>query len=134
MLTYSRLTGIQVSQKLYIILWLTFIGTTLVAMPSVAMAFHYSTNGRGDWTDPDFWFLLQSSSMQFCGLSIMALTLSKDAYGWSLVPIWAALGCTIAGPSLYCEVPTQYSALLNCVAGVVQAFVILQGSLAEHGK
>jgi hypothetical protein len=97
----------------------------------MAMAFHYSGDARGKWTEPDSWFLLQSSSLQFCGLLITGLTLPKDTSRWAWVPIAAALACTLLGPVLYCFVPTQFAILSNTLAGVVQAFVILQGSLAE---
>jgi len=100
----------------------------------MAMAFHYSGNGRGKWTEPDSWFLLQSSSMQFCGLLITGLTLLNGISRWVWVPIAAALAGTVLGPAPHCPVLTQFGTLSNTLAGVVQAFVILQGSLAENKK
>ena len=98
------------------------------------MAIKYSTSERGKITDADFWFLLQVSSFQFCGLLVTGLTLWKDASRWNWAPIGLALLATVAGPTLYCFTPSFFGVVSNTLAGFVQAFVVLRGAIAERSK
>jgi hypothetical protein len=113
-------------------MWLTFIATVIVALPTFAVAFQYSPHTPGTTRDADFWFLLQACSMQFLGLLTIGIPmwkgkeLSGHSWCWSWGFMGLAVGCTTAAPFAYCKAPTEWSSFLGIVAGAIQAFVTLQ--------
>jgi len=84
--------------------------------------------------EPDFWFLVQVSSFQFCELLVTGLTLGKDKSKWNWVPIGVGLACSLAGPGIYRSTPRFCGVLLSAVAGFMQAFVVLWEEIAERIK
>ncbi|KIW11303.1 hypothetical protein PV08_10603 [Exophiala spinifera] len=120
-------------------MWLTFTATVIVALPTFALAFQYSPHARGSTLDADFWFLLQSCSMQFLGFLTVGIPmwkgklLSVHVWYWTWGFIGLAMSCTLAAPFIYCKLRTEWSAFLVIVAGTIQAFVTLQITLiANH--
>jgi len=121
-------------RQLVSIVWLTFIATALTGVLSLPQAYKFSSTERGLTTDADFWFLLQASSFQFCGLVVTGLTLWKDASKWNWVPIGLGLACSVGGPVLYCRTLPFYGVLLNALGGFLQAIVVMWGAIAERSK
>jgi hypothetical protein len=120
-------------------MWLTFIVTAVIALPTFALAWQYSPHKSGTTHDADFWFLVQTCSMQLLGLLIMAIPmwegkeLSGHSWYWTWGFILVAFGGTITAPFVYCHAPTEWSSFLGIVAGAVQAFVTLQVTLIANG-
>jgi len=98
------------------------------------VAYKYSDTEHGLWTEPDFWFLLQLSSFQFCGLLVTGLTLWEDASIWTRVAIGVGLLGTITGPVIYCFTPPFWGVMLSSLAGMMQSLVVLRGAIAEQIK
>jgi len=101
---------------------------------SIGLACHFSDAEHGNWSEADFWFLLQVSSFQCCELVVTGLTLPKEASKWNWVPIGAGVWCTLAGPAIYTSTPRFCGVLLNALAGFIQAYVVLWEAIAERIK
>jgi hypothetical protein len=56
-----------------LILWLTFLGSTVASVAFFAIGYAHSPHIQGSLNDPDFWFLAQCSVMQIMGLATTAL-------------------------------------------------------------
>lgn len=114
------------------ILWGTLIGSAVLSAIFMGTGFFYSSSEPGHWRDPDFWFLLQSSTVQLCGLLTTGLSFdrasTKDWLSGS-----AAAGFAIMAPVLYVKAPTQYSMWSSGASGVFQALLILQRSVCDLG-
>jgi hypothetical protein len=121
-------------------MWLTFIASVIVTLPTCAIAVRSSPHTSGTAQDAGFWFLMQGSSMQLLGLLTTGIPMwrGKELSGHSWYWTWGfmglAIGCVIAAPISYCKVPIEWSSLLSVMAGIVQAFVVLQITIMADSK
>ncbi|KAB8342798.1 hypothetical protein FH972_022396 [Carpinus fangiana] len=119
-----------------IMMWATFVATVVCSLPTFALGWQHSTHGHGTTQDSDFWFLVQSSIMQFLGTLTVAIPthLDTNLFGTARWFTWIALCltsmCSIVAPVLYLHLPTEWSQLVSIMGGSIQAFVTLQLALA----
>ena len=117
----------QTQSKITMMMWSTFIVTNI---------FIHSQTGTAK--DSDFWFLVQSCGMALLSLFTMALPIGKGTNlpkaSSTMLWIFMAAGAisAIAAPVSYLYLPTEWSSLLNIVAGAIQAFATLQIALAAE--
>ncbi|KAB8360836.1 hypothetical protein FH972_024570 [Carpinus fangiana] len=121
--------------KVSTIMWLNFTSTTVCTLPAVAVGWQHSEHLAGTVKDADFWFLLQSCIMQVSNTLTVAVLLQND-HNLLGVQRWYTAGamsgvviCSPASLIAYCFLTTEWSALLNVLAGSIQAFVTLQLAL-----
>lgn len=120
-------------------MWLTFIATVVVGLPTFAFGYQNSLHKPGTIHDADFWFLLQASSTTFLGLLTMGIPMWKGTMlsGQSWYWTWGAIGmagiCSSLSPIIYCYMPTEWASFLGIIAGAIQAFVALQITMIANG-
>ena len=125
-------------RKISILMWSTFLVTTILALPLAALGWEYSSHQPGTARDADFWFLTQSCSMALLGLFTMALPIWKgrNLPKVAKTSLWLFMSfgalSAIVAPIIYLFAPTEWSAFLNIVAGAVQAFATLQIALVAE--
>jgi hypothetical protein len=111
-------------------LWVNFAVLTVASSSFMGVGFFYSSGATGTWRDPDFWFLLQSSAVQLCGLFITALSF-KHASGYDWAAGVASIIFALIAPVLYMKAPSQYSMLSSAASGVFQALLMQQRSVCD---
>lgn len=78
--------------------------------------------------------------MQTLGLVAAAISTFKDPYfsaygrGWMLTMLGLGFCCVVGAVVLYTVVPTEWSALINCTGGALQAFVVVQALTEKKEK
>jgi hypothetical protein len=124
----------MVCQSPTIILWSTFMITTLGTIPLFALGYRYSEHQPGTTEDADFWFLAQSSLTQALGVVMLYMLIWKSnqlpkRVGIPLLTI--AFLSTILTIPLYTRVPTEWSNFLSIIGACIQAFMVLQIAIIE---
>jgi hypothetical protein len=115
----------QSRQQTMAVLWVNFAALTVASLSFLGLGFFYSSGATGQWRDPDFWFLLQSTAVQLGGLFITARSFERvSGYDWAAGS--AAAMFALIAPVLYVKAPSQYSMLSSAVGGVFQALLIQQ--------
>ncbi|KIL86206.1 hypothetical protein FAVG1_10603 [Fusarium avenaceum] len=117
------------SGKFTIILWLTFIGTTISNVATFALAYSHSEHSPGSTKDADFWFLLGGCITQGFTLIISCIPLKADSRLRKRIwvpPMILALTSTVIAPPLYVTTPTEWSSFVVLIATGIQAFMVLQ--------
>ncbi|ORY15962.1 hypothetical protein BCR34DRAFT_143714 [Clohesyomyces aquaticus] len=112
-----------------IILWSTFFGCAVTSTALFALGYAHSPHLQGSTHDADFWFLIQTTTMQLLGLGASALLgwNSGDIPKWRwALPTGIAGACSITAIPIYLVVPTEWSTFLSLVAGGTQSFLLLQ--------
>ncbi|KAL2058591.1 hypothetical protein ABVK25_001319 [Lepraria finkii] len=115
-------------------LWLSLL-VFLVSIPTVALAWQYSTHESGTPHDADFWFQIQNSCMTILNFAILAIpiwrskALPEKMSFWIWVLLIGASLCVGVAPVIYLFGPTEWSSFMSIVAGIVQAFLTLQIAL-----
>ena len=123
-----------------VIFWCTIAANSIISIPILIKAYQYSPHQRGTTKDADFWLLIQSGGMQVLNLVTAFIPTYKDrrlsAYTrrWMLAVLVLGLFCVIGAIILYTQAPAEWSAMLNCVAPIIQAFVLVQALIEEKGK
>ena len=111
------------------LIWVTFVITSLCNVPMFAVGYGYSTEVRGTTKDAAFWFLLQGSISQFFGTGYMIIPLLGAAkvrrWIW-LPPAVVAMIFTVSAVPLYLYVPKKWSSLCMLLGNAVQAFLSFQ--------
>ncbi|KAH8801746.1 hypothetical protein F5884DRAFT_526387 [Xylogone sp. PMI_703] len=103
----------------------------LAGIPGV-IAWTRSPHRPGSRSDPDFWFLIQSSILQVVSLITIVVSLQtrsrspRQPWFWTWGFVVMSLICAVAAIPLYLFVPTEWSATVSFAGGVSQAFVVLQ--------
>ncbi|KAM0801142.1 hypothetical protein BDR22DRAFT_211090 [Usnea florida] len=120
----------QASPKSATVLWSTFTIVLGVGMPMVAKGFLGSPHRHGTLEDADFWFLIQSSSMNVLAIFTVALPLLNRRIFW--IPMALAVICALVAPLFYIFFDTEWSALMRMFAGAIQAFITMQVTLIAH--
>ena len=116
--------------------WMLFIGGA-ISLISSAVGFAYSRPSKGNTKDAEFWFLVQSTTMQLLGLGIAALLeWREDAMPKHRWAVPAAIACFLAvlAIPLYLMLPTKWSSLSCVVASGLQPFLMLQHFSASRGR
>lgn len=78
--------------------------------------------------------------MQTLGLGAAMVSAYKDsqlsryARGWVLTMLSLGFCCVVGAVGLYTLVATEWSALINCMGGAVQAFVLVQVLISKKEK
>ncbi|KAL8826299.1 MAG: hypothetical protein Q9170_007456 [Blastenia crenularia] len=121
-------------------MWATAILSGIGSIPTFALGLKYSKPGPGTVEDADFWFLVQVCLMAFLGVVTLAIPLSQDhiLYTSNKVAacgvIAAVIGCAVAAPLVYVYVSTAWAVFLTIVAGIFQAWLVVQVAVEAKGK
>lgn len=116
--------------------WMLFIGGA-ISLISSAVGFAYSRPSKGSTKDAEFWFLVQSTTMQLLGLGIAALLeWREDAMPKHRWAVPAAIACFLAvlAVPLYLMLPTKWSSLACVIASGLQPFLMLQHFSASKSR
>jgi hypothetical protein len=103
---------------------------TLLAMIPLPFAWNASNSTPGTTSDADYSLLIQSTIMTILGIFIGVFPTFRQVR--SSVTIWgqiyaiAGLVCAIAAIPMYTLLPTMWSALVNFISQMVQAYMTLQ--------
>ncbi|KAI9890051.1 MAG: hypothetical protein M1814_004567 [Vezdaea aestivalis] len=130
--THSNLTETQPKISLTAIYWSTVLTTTLLTIPTISLASYYSPHVRGTVRDADFWLLIQNDGMQMlnCAITALAVQPGQGLSTQTCVFLRSLLGLGAASVVLawvlYTQISTEWSAMANCVPGIVQAYVLVQ--------
>jgi len=103
----------------------------LAAIPGYK-AWQYSPRQPGTIYDTDFWFLVQSSMMQFIGLLTVIVplalsgTLRIQKWFWTWLLFGISFSCSIAPIPVYLYFPKEWSVTIAFLGSAAQTFVTLQ--------
>ena len=104
-----------------------------VTILTTALAWRYSPHQRGKSSDADFRFLIQSSSVSLISIATLGIPIWKSS---SRATIWVFLAlaslCAVFAPLMYLFAPTEWSAFMGIIAGIVQAVTMLQIALGDR--
>jgi hypothetical protein len=123
-------------------LWLAFSVTVISTIPTCALGWRYSDHLPGSTGEADFWFLVQNSCMGVLNLSILALPLIKEKvlsdYLWIQLWTWGYLLLGILSalmaPMAYIYMPTEWSAYMSVLFGIIQVAVTWQIAVLADQK
>ena len=104
-----------------------------VTIPTTALAWRYSPHQRGKSSDADFRFLIQSSSVSLISIATLGIPIWKSS-GRATIWVFLALAslCAVFAPLMYLFAPTEWSAFMGIIAGIVQAMTMLQIALGDR--
>ncbi|KAK3622148.1 hypothetical protein LTR56_022374 [Elasticomyces elasticus] len=110
-------------------LWATYILMIFITVPTFIKAYLCSQHIRGTTSDPDFWFLLQSTAAQLISLAFGMPPIrntKNESMLWWLVPTVLAGIATFIAPVLYIFMPTEWSSYCQLTGAAAQIFLLLQ--------
>lgn len=123
-----------------VIFWITITTALFISIPAIVQAFRYSSHKPGGVEDADFWLLLQAGGMQILNLGTSAYAICKDRMfsrfdrNFLLTMTVAGILFIVAACVLYTKAPTEWSAIVNCFAGFIQAFIVVQVLFDKKAK
>ncbi|KAL8712293.1 MAG: hypothetical protein Q9220_003444 [cf. Caloplaca sp. 1 TL-2023] len=127
-------------QFIEFIYWCTIAASLMVSIPLLYKAYEHSPHRPGSTRDADFWLLVQNSVMQCLNLMTAGLLTIKDrslqrAFRQAMLGVQLlGISCIISAVVLYTQVPTEWSAMLACVAPALEAFWLVHLLLAKKDK
>ena len=105
---------------------------TIASTGFLVQGWQLSTHETGKSSDPDYWFLWQSSIMQCVSALPMIVGFLTDPVQnlqvrwWIWVLLCTSLVCAFAAPLSYTATRTELNAMITFVGCAAQAFVVLE--------
>ncbi|KAI1615584.1 hypothetical protein EDD36DRAFT_192491 [Exophiala viscosa] len=124
----------QMNSTLLVITFLTILASIV---PFIFVAKKPFTKLSGSRDDADFLLTIQTSCMQLLSLFTTVYPVLRKTsihnLPWAVIRTWAlavlGLGCCVAAPVLYYNVPVIWSCVLSYLGAATQACLVLQLAL-----